>query len=405
LVKAGHDVTLVTLGAYREIARANGLSVATVDIDPFAFIRGDIGQAWMDSMDNPLRLFAGVSRAAGEVLEKLNEEALAACRGCDALIYNPPLSISGLTIAEVLGVPGIPASVAPFHPTQDFSSIFTPSLPFRSGFANRLSGSIVIQALWLLFRSHMERWRRAQARSSPLPLRPPLGEMRRRGLPWLYGFSPSVIPAPRDWPENTVVCGYWFSPMSPGWRPSRELEDFLDSGPAPIYVGFGSMVGADPERTMSIIEKAVLGSGRRAIVASGWGGMRHGGLPEGIFAIEHVPHEWLFPRVAAAVHHGGAGTTAAALRAGIPSVVVPYFYDQFFWGQRLFSLGVAPRPIPHKKLTEANLEAAIRLILGGHGVRERCAALSARIGAEDGVGTAVSIIEGYLRSVYQRTTR
>jgi sterol 3beta-glucosyltransferase len=229
--------------------------------------------------------------------------------------------------------------------------------------------------------------------------------MRRQGIPWLYGFSPSVIPTPRDWPETAMICGYWFTPMSPGWKPPQSLVDFLAAGPAPIYVGFGSMVGADPQQTLGIVHEAIRRTGRRAIIASGWGGMRHAGLPDSMFPVEHVPHEWLFARVAAAVHHGGAGTTAAALRAGIPSVVIPYFYDQFFWGQRLFALGVGSRPIPKKKLTEGSLEEAIRQVLGGPGMKERCEALAAKIRAEDGIGTAVSAIEGYLRSTYQRKIR
>ena len=405
LARAGHAVTLATLGAFRELARSNGLEFSPVDIDPFAFIRGEIGQAWMDSMDNPVRLLIGVSQAARELLERLNNDALAACRGCEALLYNLPLSISGQTIAHALGVPGIPASVAPFHPTRDFPSILTPSLPIQWGIANRLSGFAVIQILWLMFRSHMNRWRRAQPALSRLPVRHPLGAMRRERIPWLYGFSPSVIPTPPDWPETAVICGYWFTPMSPEWKPPQGLVDFLSAGPAPIYVGFGSMVGADPEQTVSVIREAIRRSGQRAVIASGWGGMRHAHLPDTMFAVEHVPHEWLFPRVAAAVHHGGAGTTAATLRAGIPSVVVPYFYDQFFWGQRLFSLGVAPRPIPNKKLTAADLAEAIRQVLGARDVRERCGALAAKIGAEDGIGTAVSAVEGYLRSTYQPTIR
>ena len=151
--------------------------------------------------------------------------------------------------------------------------------------------------------------------------------MTRQGVPWLYGFSPSVIPAPADWPESAAVCGYWFTAADASWRPPEALVDFLRSGPAPVYVGFGSMVGSDPgadpadcSRGGPVGQESVPFShpdGAECIMQAPAG-------PR--FPVESVPHEWLFPQVAAAVHHGGAGTTAAALRAGIPSVVVPYFY-------------------------------------------------------------------------------
>jgi UDP:flavonoid glycosyltransferase YjiC (YdhE family) len=405
LAAAGHEVRLATLGAFRGLATSCGLDFAPVDIDPFEFIRGDIGQSWMDSMDKPHRLIIGVSRAAGELMERLNNDALAACRGYDALLYNVPLSISGHTIAEALGIPGIPTAVAPYHATRAFPSIITPSLPLQGGAVNWLSGAAALQVLWMMFRSHMNRWRRTRPDLARLPLRNPLRAMTRQGVPWLYGFSPSVIPAPADWPESAAVCGYWFTAPDESWRPSEALVDFLRSGPAPIYVGFGSMVGSNPERTLETVLQAIRLAGVRAIFASGWGGMHHAELPEFVFPVESVPHEWLFPQVAAAVHHGGAGTTAAALRAGIPSVVVPYFYDQFFWGQRLHELGVASRPIAQKHLTPDSLADAIRSVVGSPEVGTRSREIAGRIAKERGVEVAVELVERYLGAMMRRITQ
>ena len=177
LAAAGHQVRLVTLGAFKGLAAACGLDFAEVDIDPYAFIKGDIGQSWMDSMDKPWRLVIGVSRAAGELMEKLNNHSLAACRGSDVLLYNVPLSISGHTIAEALGIPGIPNAVAPYHPTRAFPSVITPSLPLHGSIPNLMSGSAALEVLWLMFRSHMNRWRRSQPGLRKLGFWNPLGTM------------------------------------------------------------------------------------------------------------------------------------------------------------------------------------------------------------------------------------
>lgn len=405
LAAAGHEVRLATLGAFRGLAASCGLDFAPVDIDPFEFIRGDIGQSWMDSTEKPHRLIIGFSRAAGKFVERLNNDALSACRGYDALLYNVPLSISGHTIAQALGIPGIPTAAAPYHPTRVFPSLFTPSLPLRGGTVNRLSGTIAFQIFWLIVRFHMNNWRRTQPGLDPLPIRNPLRSMARQGVPWLYGFSPSVIPVPADWPESAAICGYWFTAPDEAWRPPSALVDFLGAGPAPIYVGFGSMVGSNPEQTLETVLQAIRLAGVRAIFASGWGGMRHTALPDFVFPVESVPHEWLFPRVAAAVHHGGAGTTAATLRAGIPSVVVPYFYDQSFWGQRLQELGVASRPIAQTRLTPDNLAEAIRTVVGTSEFGVRSREIAGRIAKERGVEVAVELVERYLGAMMRRITQ
>jgi sterol 3beta-glucosyltransferase len=404
LAAAGHRVRLVTLPAFQSLAASNGMEFAPVNIDPFAFITGDIGQSWMNSMDKPHRLIMGVSQAAGKFLQPLTDDAVAACRGFDALLYNVPLSIAGHTVAEALNIPGIPTAVAPYHPTRAFPSIITPSLPLRGPVPNMVSGAVALEVLWLMFRSHMNKWRRGQSARGQtalarLPFWNPLGRISREGVPWLYGFSPSVIPAPTDWPPSAAVCGYWFTAPQKDWRPPSSLEDFLRAGPRPIYVGFGSMVGSNPERTVETVLEAVRLAGVRAVIASGWGGMKHSVLSDQVYPVESIPHDWLFARVAAAVHHGGAGTTAAALRGGVPSVIVPYFYDQFFWGKTLQGLGVAPAPIAEKHITSSALAEAIRFVTTTPAVAQRSRELSERIAKEDGVKTAVQVVERYLGGV------
>jgi UDP:flavonoid glycosyltransferase YjiC (YdhE family) len=210
--------------------------------------------------------------------------------------------------------------------------------------------------------------------------------------PILYGYSPSVIPKPSDWDEDTHVTGYWFLDPADDWTPPAALMEFLQAGPPPIYVGFGSMSSRKPEQTADLILEALAQAKQRGIILPGWGGLRKANLPDTVFMVDSIPFAWLFLRVAAVVHHGGAGTTAAGLRAGVPSIVIPFFGDQFFWGQRVAELGVGPEPIPRKKLTVERLAQAIQEALTDQTMRQRAANLGSKIEAEDGIARAVAVV-------------
>jgi UDP:flavonoid glycosyltransferase YjiC (YdhE family) len=211
-------------------------------------------------------------------------------------------------------------------------------------------------------------------------------------MPVLYGFSPAVIPPPSDWGANTHVTGYWFVEEAGDWQAPAALLDFLGSGPAPVYIGFGSMSNRDPGETTELIVQALARAGQRAVLLSGWGGLQKENLPDSILMLDSVPHSWLFPRMSAVVHHGGASTTAAGLKAGVPSVIIPFMGDQPFWGQRVADLGAGPRPIPRKKLTVDNLAAAIREAVTDETMRRRAAILGQQIQKEDGIEAAVAVI-------------
>ena len=156
------------------------------------------------------------------------------------------------------------------------------------------------------------------------------------------------------------------------------------------------MTNREPAQLARAVVRAVAQTGQRAVVLTGLGGLPPAELPPEIFAIDWVPFDWLLPRVSAVVHHGGAGTTAASLRAGVPTIIVPFFLDQFFWGRRVFELGAGPEPIPRKRLDAATLAAALRLATTDSNMRDRAAALSKRIRAEDGVGRAVAVFERHM---------
>ncbi len=405
LIRRGYRVKLASHAAYGPEAVSHGLDFAPVEVNPLSILNAKSGQAWLASTDNPLRFLTSTSRIAARVFDALSTDAWAAAMGSDALIYSLPLAAMGYTIAEGLGIPGIPASLYPLHPTFAFPSIIMPQLPLRGAAANRLSGYCVAQLFWQIIRINHNKWRREQLDLGPLPLSVPFARYRKLGIPYLYGYSPSVVADPKDWKNRYSAGGYWFLDQVGEWEPPAGLLDFLRGGSPPLYMGFGSMVEADSKELTEIVLSALLRVRRRAVIATGWGGLASDNLPDFAFAVDHVPHHWLFPRVAAAVHHGGVGTTAAALRAGIPSIIVPYFADQFFWGRRVFGLGLGPRPIPRAKLSAETLAKAIKRTLGDAAMRENCALIAKKIGVENGVETAAATVDRYLRSTTRRIIR
>jgi UDP:flavonoid glycosyltransferase YjiC (YdhE family) len=202
-----------------------------------------------------------------------------------------------------------------------------------------------------------------------------------------------VIPKPPDWDDRIHVTGYWFLDPADDWAPPSALLEFLQADPPPIYVGFGSMSSRKPEETADLILLALVRAKQRAIILSGWGGLHKADLPDTVFMVDSIPFSWLFPRVAAVVHHGGAGTTSAGLRAGVPSIVIPFFGDQPFWGQRVAELGVGPAPIPRRRLTVERLAQAIQEAVTDQTMRQRAAHLGSRIQAEDGIARAVAVVQ------------
>lgn len=403
LAKAGFKVRLASHESFRELAHAGGLEFAPITGNPRDIVQGEQGQAWLQSTDNYLLFLRQVSKIARGMIGKLSSDMLDGGRGSDALIYSLPLAVSGYSTAEVLGIPGIPASLYPLHPTRAFPSIMTPTLPLDWGPLNRLSGAGVAELFWLMVRPLLATEARTNSGLGRLPLRIPLKAWEKRCQPFLYGYSPSVIPRPGDWSESEVVCGYWFSERHDEWKPPADLLRFIESGPPPAYVGFGSMASGDSTLLTRSVLEAIRRTGLRAIFSSGWGGLKTESLPANVLPVGHVPHDWLLPRVSMAVHHGGAGTTAAVLRAGIPSIIVPFFADQFFWGQLVQSRGLGPSPLPHKKLSADALEQRIRTVLAADSMRQRCTDMAGKIAGEDGIATAVAAVESYFRSTTFKT--
>jgi UDP:flavonoid glycosyltransferase YjiC (YdhE family) len=259
---------------------------------------------------------------------------------------------------------------------------------------NGLSHHLAQQMMWqMMFRAADNQIRTQVLQMTPAPFWGPFAALNRQTQPILYGYSPQVLPPPKDWEDSIHVTGYWFLEPPAGWEPPTDFTSFLESGPPPVYVGFGSMPSRKPEETANLVLQALARTGQRGVLSSGWGGLKKGDLPETVFMIGSLPHSWLFPRMAAVVHHGGAGTTAAGLWAGIPSVVTPFFGDQPFWGRRVYELGVGPKPIPRQRLTVDRLADSIRLAVSDTAMQKSAASLGQRIRAEDGIARAVEVVE------------
>ena len=392
LKEAGHVVRLVTHQNFDMLVNSHGVEFWPVegnvqDIAQSSEMRGLLEKG------NFLAVMSQMAKEAQRGALALAEGGLAACRGMDLVLAGIGGLFTGLSLAEKFGLPFLQAYYIPFTPTRAYPSFLFPKLPsWLGGSLNRLSYHLARQIMWQSFRS-ADRLARQKVLGLPAaPFWGPYNSDRAHGYPILYGYSPAVIPPPPDWGDVVHVTGYWFLDPQADWTPPSALVEFLQAGPPPVYVGFGSMSNRNPEEAADLILQALARARQRAIMLSGWSGLHKAELPDSVFMLESIPFSWLFPRVAAVVHHGGAGTTAAGLRAGVPSVVIPFFGDQPFWGQRVAELGVGPEPIPRKKLTVERLARAIQEAVTDQTMRRRAAELGSKIRAEDGIARAVAVV-------------
>jgi len=319
-----------------------------------------------------------------------------ACQDADAIVFSLLAWHVAHQVIEKLWLPFVPAFLQPTTPTSAFPNTLFPTSIRLGRLYNRLTYVVGEQVSWQLHRKAINDARRRVLNLPAMPVLAPFGRLRKPRHPILYGYSPAVLPKPADWGDWLHVTGYWFLDSPPEWKPPEDLMNFLESGPPPVYIGFGSATTRDPEGVTELVLQALSRTRQRGILATGWGALCKDDLPDEVRAIESIPHDWLFPRMAAVVHHGGLGTTTASLRAGVPTVVVPFVGGQHFWGQRVFDLGVGPKPIPRRHLSVERLADAIRVAVSDKGMRARAADLGKRIQAENGVAQAVDLIHRHL---------
>ena len=394
LQQSGYEILLAAPQNFADLIRGQGIPFHPLRGDVQEIMSGESGRKFMEAGGaNPIQSILAMRKMLGPIAIQMAEDALEACREADALITLAVFAPFGKTIAEIRGIPLTLVEPTPVLPTGDFPA---PGFPVQKNMGrmfNRLSGFMMLQVIWQWYRPFVNEFR------SRFGLRPLSSSGFHRILtstPLLGAYSRMVIPRPKDWSEDVHITGYWFQDDVRDWRPSVELESFLEEGEPPVYVGFGSMAGRDPERFAGIVLEALAKSGQRGVLATGWGGMSVLNVPKNVFVLDSAPHGWLFPRMAAVVHHGGAGTTAEGLRAGVPSVIVPFTVDQPFWGNRVKELGAGPEPIRATRLNADKLAEAIQRAVKDKEMRRRAEGIGKVIRAEDGAGNAVKIVKKYV---------
>ncbi|RAK98717.1 UDP-Glycosyltransferase/glycogen phosphorylase [Aspergillus ibericus CBS 121593] len=391
----GHRIRIATHDTFAPFVQASNLE--------FYPIGGNPNQLMAYMVKNPGLIPRMKSIRAGEIAKKqqMMAEMLRGCwQSCiapdpvsgtpfvaDAIIANPP-SFAHVHCAQALGVPLHLMFTMPWSATGRFPH---PLANLRNGgereWVNWVSYGVVDWLAWQGLGDVINDWRKNDLNLEPIAMSEGPFLLQTLKVPYTYCWSPALVPKPDDWPANLEVCGFFFRDP-PDYKPPAALETFLSSGPPPIYIGFGSIVLDDPEKMTRILIEAVQQTGIRALISRGWSKL--GGIDcENVMYLDDCPHEWLFQRVSAVIHHGGAGTTACGLRYGRPTFIVPFFGDQPFWGEMVAANGAGPSPIPHEHLDAEKLAQAIRYCIGPDAMRA-AGDIATRMQHESGVQAAVA---------------
>ncbi len=394
LQAAGRAVRLAAPETFRSFVAPSGLPFAGFEGNPSELLARPEAQAALNDSGNPIRTIREslrYARDARPVYRRMLAGAWEACQGSRALLIGLP-TVWGAHIAEALGIPVGWALLQPLARTRAYPSALLPARVRLGAGGNALTHRFVEQAMWLPWRGIINAWRTRTLGLRAAPLLYPYAELYGPKALAVYGYSPAVSPRPADWPAGHHVTGYWFWDTDTRWQPPEGLASFLADHPPALSLSFGTAALRDPEAMLPLVMRAVELAGTRAVVSAppAW----HAALARSarIFPIEAAPHAWLFARVAGAVHHGGAGTTGYSLRAGLPTLVIPHATDQFYWGDRIATLGAGPPLLTRHTLTAETLAAALSQLAGDAGMRARAAAIGRLIQAEDGVARAVEML-------------
>jgi sterol 3beta-glucosyltransferase len=399
LQAGGHDVCIATHADFRNFVRARGLAFFPIEDSARSLHETETGQRMFHAGSNPFVFMREYARLRQPLMQDLIHGCWLACRDADVLVVPTTALLLGLTAAEKLDRPMVLASLQPTMPSRFMASCLLPHPPRwlpMGRLYNLLSHYLVAEWFWQLQREAVNRARQEVLDLPPIPLWGPSSRLFWN-TPSLHGYSPTVVPKPLDWSDKQRLTGFWYLETGKDWQPPARLVEFLEAGPPPVCVGFGSMPNPNVHEATELVVRALARAGQRGILLTGWGGLSETAASDDVFVINSVPHDWLFPYAAAVVHHGGAGTVAAVLRAGVPSVVVPFMGDQPFWARRLFQLGAAPEPIPRAQLSVDRLAEALNLATQDQAMRAQATALGQRIQSEDGVTRAVDAFDEWHR--------
>ncbi|XP_022992990.1 sterol 3-beta-glucosyltransferase UGT80B1 isoform X1 [Cucurbita maxima] len=395
LQEFGHRVRLATHTNFRNFVKS-----ADVDFYPLGGDSRGLAE-YMTRNKGFIPSGPGEISVQRKHLKVIIESTLPACTEPDletgmpfraqAIIANAP-AYGHTHVAEALRVPLHIFFTMPWTPTNEFPHPLA-RVPQNTGYW--ISYIIVELLIWWGIRGSINEFRRKKLNLAPIAY-----FSTYRGsishLPTAYMWSPSVVPKPKDWGPLVDVVGYCFLDRGFKYQPEEAVVQWIQKGTKPIYVGFGSMPLAEPQRTTDIILEALKETGLRGIIDRGLGGLGNCiNVPENVLLVQDYPHDWLFRRCSAVVHHGGAGTTSTGLKAGCPTTIVPFFGDQFFWGETTHQKGLGPIPIPISQLNVGNLSNAINFMLQPE-VKRRAAEIAELIESEDGVVAAVNAFHHHL---------
>lgn len=393
LMKEGHRCRIATHDEFKDWIEEHGIEFRSIGGDPGELMRICVENNFfsVNFVVEGLRLFK-------DWIDELLTLSWKAVQGTDVILESPSAMI-GVHMAEALRVPYFRSFPMPMTRTRSFPHPFaTPNNP-KGRLYNDMTYVLFDHAVWRAIAARTNAFRQKVLGLLPTSYE----KLEIWKIPYLYSFSPSIVPSPLDWLDWIHCTGYWFldNPQT-GWKPDPELKTFIESNdPRPIvYIGFGSIIVSNPIEITRVIIESVLLSNVRAIVSRGWSSRLSSGTgeeedamlkkhPGTILSLHSVPHDWLFPKIKAVVHHGGAGTTAAGLRAGRPTIIKPFFADQFFWGERVEEMGLGKCI---KNLTVDNLSAALRIVSTDDNMLKVADKVGQKIRAETGVETAIQCI-------------
>lgn len=395
LVSAGYDVTLAAGKDFKDFVEDGGLTFAPFTTSMYELMNSDEGKEWTNNSNGSLDEAKNMRKMLALAADDVHADMIRLVQPADVIVSGFPMFITAQTIAEKYNKRHITLQLVPFNPTREGRATIQPVFPTKQSRVNRFTGYVGQYFTYWIFKEVGNPFRE-QLGLAPMSF----ADYRRaynKEVPVIYGLSKHLITEPDDWGDNTFITGYWYQDAPSDWEASPELLAFLANGDKPIYLGFGSMSSQNPEATTQLMVDALVQAGKRGIIYSGWAGLKMESLPESIFLLDGAPHDWLFPQMAGLVHHGGAGTTAVGLRAGVPTTVISHMADQPYWGRRVHELGVGSEPIARKDLTVDKLANAICHMTDNPDIQQNATALSQKIAQEDGVAEAVRVFDKLLR--------
>ena len=389
LTEAGHQVCIATFEAFAPIVKRAGLNYSPIHGNAKGLLNQAVNGNLLTKRTGLVQTMHALRISYGTLANSLPDD-LTALYHSDLILNQLPAHLFGGDLASYLKIPWAIVSVIPLMRTR-----FQPLIGFPTRLSsvpgyNKMTYRLGEQIGWQLFRKTVNTLRKETWGLPTTPFWGSFDAIERDRIPIICGFSEHVVPRQPDWGNHIHLTGWWY-PDDPQWDPPIALQRFIEGGSPPVFIGFGSMPVRDPARTTKLIVEAVQLSGQRAVLHAGWADLG-GDLPAEIFSIDYAPYRWLFPRMAAVVHHGGSGTTGFGFLSGVPSIFVPFGFDQFYWGEKAFDLGVGPKPVPFRQLSAQRLASAIQEAISEPHYKQCAADLGQKLSKENGVQRAVKII-------------